>query len=201
MKNARIDGLVPPRARGPKPGQLPARGRDEHVRGSRFRFPSLRIGVPCQHVDQGLVYASDRLFRQGGLHRLVESGVLKPLIEPAAGLVDESAILALSRAVPRREHCSVGSAVSCSSGPGSRDKPMPGWPGWPLCLRSLRRSRSGEFRFFRSSLRRSFASICSFELGVPRLHHGPQPGQQLALLPAPTGQARLIGHKPQGCSI
>jgi len=59
------------------------------VRGSRLRFPGLRIGVLGQYVDRGLVRAQDRLCRQGGLHRLVEPGVLKPLIEPAAGLAGE----------------------------------------------------------------------------------------------------------------
>src|SRR6266496_727366 len=82
---------------------------------------------------------------------------------------DEPAILAPSRAVPHREHCAGGSAASCSSGSGSRDKPVPGWPGCPPRLRSLRRSRSETSRFFRSALRRSLAPICSFELGVPEL--------------------------------
>lgn len=36
-------------------------------------------------------------------------------------------------------------------------------------------------------------------LGVLRLDHGPQPGQQLTLLPGTARQIRHIGHKPQAC--
>ena len=37
-------------------------------------------------------------------------------------------------------------------------------------------------------------------LAVLRLHHSPQPGQQLTLLPGTARQIGLIGHKPQACS-
>src|ERR1017187_1704590 len=38
------------------------------------------------------------------------------------------------------------------------------------------------------------------DFGVLRLHHRPQPGQQLTLLPGTARQIGLIGHKPQACS-
>jgi hypothetical protein len=71
--------------------------------------------------------------------------------------------------VPHREHCAGGSAAFRSSGSGSRARPAPGWPGCPPRLRSLQRSRSEESRLFRSALRRSFAPMLSFAVGVPEL--------------------------------
>ena len=38
------------------------------------------------------------------------------------------------------------------------------------------------------------------DFGVLRLHHSPQPGQQLTLLPVTPRQIGLIGHEPQACS-
>ena len=71
--------------------------------------------------------------------------------------------------VPHREHSAGGSAVFRWSGSGSRARPAPGWPGCPPRLRSLRRSRSEESRLVRSALRRSFAPMLSFDVGVPEL--------------------------------
>jgi hypothetical protein len=80
---------------------------------------------------------------------------------------DDPAGFAPSRPAPHREHCAGGSAVLRWSGSGSRRRPLPGWPGCPPRLRSLRRSRSDCWRFLRLALRRSLASTDSPDVGVP----------------------------------
>jgi hypothetical protein len=73
-----------------------------------------------------------------------------------------------SSPVPHREHRAGGSAGLRSPGSGSRVSPWPVCPGWPPRLRSLRRSRS-ELSRLRSALRRSFAPMLSFDVGIPEL--------------------------------
>jgi hypothetical protein len=80
---------------------------------------------------------------------------------------DAPAGCAPASAVPHREHSAGGSAVFRWSGAGSRARPAPAWPGCPPRLRSLRRSRSEQSRLVRSALRRSFAPMLSFDVGVP----------------------------------
>ena len=74
--------------------------------------------------------------------------------------------------------------------------------GVPESVLSIDRRRSSSASRS-SSRRRSSRSAASFltqyaDLRVLRLHHSPQPRQQLTLLL--TGHARLIGHEPQACS-
>src|SRR6266567_516277 len=94
-------------------------------------------------------------------HREIRTSQTCAHFEPAAS--------APARLVPHPEHSAGGSAAFRSPGSGSRERPVPRCPGCPPRLRSLRRSRSEVSRFFRSALRRSFAPIGSFELGVPEL--------------------------------
>jgi hypothetical protein len=90
VKNARIAVIAaccrePQR---PQPGQLAVRGpHDQHVRCARILLCEPGVGVG--QVDRGLVGGQHWLFLQGGLHRLVEPGVLQPGRQPLAGKIDE----------------------------------------------------------------------------------------------------------------
>jgi hypothetical protein len=125
------------------------------------------------------------------------------------------------RSAPHRPHCAGGSAGRCSPEPRSRHSPCPDAPAGrlgrrpyaapaprhpapPLCAAPLlhpdalpraRRARIGAIHPqlpLRPPLRAQRG-----KLNVLRLHHGPQPRKQRALLPGYTGRIGLIGHKPQ----
>ena len=202
-----------PARRTPSPGARPAAAR-------------ANVTVPQHgHASRGSAHSVT--------YRMISTSMTCAHHEPAAlrAVQGSPAAAALRRRRP---------LPSSHPGSGSRARPLPGCPGWPPRLRSLRRSRSDSCRCPaarpcaapspRSVLRRRRPGVGAvlaqpaFQLrdpqlqppvplqrslqlspqhrvlGVLRLDHGPQPGQQLTLLPGTSRRIRHIGHKPRSCS-
>ena len=216
-------------ARACQPGQPAVRGPDDqHVRGTRSRlllvfrvlffpfFPRSGLrGVLVQHVHRGLVRGQRVLAGQCREHRSVEPGLAQLRRQPGAGLVHPARRDRnpqqhghhlrgpLGRHVPVRGQNHRG---------GVQDRPVGHRAGVRARRRLGERDRPAAlaqpaFQLRNPQLQPPVPLQHSVQLypqhrvlSVLRLDHGPQPGQQLTLLPGTSRRIRHIGHEPRSCS-